>query len=261
MLADARADNEAAVVDALDRHAPSHVLCLIGRTHGSGYNTIDYLEQPGKLVDNIRDNLYAPLVLALLCKARGIHLTYLGTGCIFNQQDPVSRAYKETDQPDFFGSSYSIVKGFTDRVMHLLDGVLNVRIRMPITAEIHPRNFITKITTYAKVCSIPNSMTVLPNLLPIMMDMMERRREGTVNLTNPGVISHNEILEMYRDIVDPSFTWQNFTLEEQDAILASKRSNNQLDTSLLEGEYKNVKNIRDAVRDCLVEMRAICDAT
>jgi hypothetical protein len=91
--------------------------------------------------------------------------------------------------------------------------------------------------------------------------MMERRREGTVNLTNPGVISHNEILEMYRDIVDPSFTWQNFTLEEQDAILASKRSNNQLDTSLLEGEYKNVKNIRDAVRDCLVEMRAICDAT
>lgn len=261
LLADARADNEAAVVDALDRHAPSHVLCLIGRTHGSGYNTIDYLEQPGKLVDNIRDNLYAPLVLALLCKARGIHLTYLGTGCIFNQQDPVSRVYKETDQPDFFGSSYSIVKGFTDRVMHLLDGVLNVRIRMPITAEIHPRNFITKITTYAKVCSIPNSMTVLPNLLPIMMDMMERRREGTVNLTNPGVISHNEILEMYRDIVDPSFTWQNFTLEEQDAILASKRSNNQLDTSLLEGEYKNVKNIRDAVRDCLVEMRAICDAT
>jgi 3,5-epimerase/4-reductase len=261
LLADARADNEAAVVDALDRHAPSHVLCLIGRTHGSGYNTIDYLEQPGKLVDNIRDNLYAPLVLALLCKARGIHLTYLGTGCIFNQEDPVSRAYKETDQPDFFGSSYSIVKGFTDRVMYLLDGVLNVRIRMPITAEIHPRNFITKITTYANVCSIPNSMTVLPNLLPIMMDMMERRREGTVNLTNPGVISHNEILEMYRDIVDPSFTWQNFTLEEQDAILASKRSNNQLDTSLLEGEYKNVKNIRDAVRDCLVEMRAICDAT
>jgi 3,5-epimerase/4-reductase len=261
LLADARADNEAAVVDALERHAPSHVLCLIGRTHGPGYNTIDYLEQPGKLVDNIRDNLYAPLVLALLCKARGIHLTYLGTGCIFNQEDPVSRAYKETDKPDFFGSSYSIVKGFTDRVMHLLDGVLNVRIRMPITAEIHPRNFITKITTYANVCSIPNSMTVLPNLLPIMMDMMERRREGTVNLTNPGVISHNEILEMYRDIVDPSFTWQNFTLEEQDAILASKRSNNQLDTSLLEGEYKNVKNIRDAVRDCLLEMRATCDAT
>ena len=47
---------------------PTHIMAFIGRTHGvvdgKPYLTIDYLEQKGKLKDNIRDNLYSPLVLA-----------------------------------------------------------------------------------------------------------------------------------------------------------------------------------------------------
>ena len=47
-------------------------MSFIGRTHGKigdkEYPTIDYLEQPGKLVENTRDNLFSPLVLAILCK-------------------------------------------------------------------------------------------------------------------------------------------------------------------------------------------------
>ena len=105
---------------------------------------------------------------------------------------------------------------------------LNLRIRMPITGEKNPRNFITKITTYPYICSIPNSMTVLPEVLPLVLDMMMNKTTGTINLTNPGLISHNEILEMYKEIVDPDFTWINFTIEEQNEILASGRSNNFL---------------------------------
>ena len=117
------------------------------------------------------------------------------------------------------------------------------------------RNFITKITTYEKICSIPNSMTVLPELLPMAINMAEKGVTGTVNLTNPGLISHNEILEMYKEIVDPEFTWKNFTVEEQNKILAAGRSNNFLDTTKLEKMYPNVKNIKDSVRDILNEMK------
>ena len=50
--------------------APTHVVSLIGRTHGTHngkvYGTIDYLEQPGRLVENVRDNLFSPMVLSLL---------------------------------------------------------------------------------------------------------------------------------------------------------------------------------------------------
>ena len=250
-----RADNEVEVAKVLKQTTPTHVVSFIGRTHGPGHSTIDYLELPDKLKDNVCDNLYAPLTLAIQCSKLNIHYTYLGTGCIFLADDPTKSMYNEDALPDFFGSSYSVVKGYTDRLMHNFnDSVLNVRIRMPITADYNPRNFITKITTYSKVCSIPNSMTVLPELLPIMIKMMESKKVGTINLTNPGLISHNEILQMYKEIVNPKFTWENFTVEEQNKILLSKRSNNQLDNTKLKEWYPEVLPIKDSIRKCLEDM-------
>lgn len=256
-----RADDELGMAAVLDDIKPTHVMSLIGRTHGpegSGFTTIDYLEEPGKLVENVRDNLYAPLILSRLCEERGIHFTYMGTGCIFKYDDkhPHEKevnGFTESDSPNFFGSSYSVVKGFTDRLLR--DACLNIRIRMPITACDSGRNFINKITSYDKICSMKNSMTVLPELLPIMIDLAVRNKKGTYNLTNPGLISHNEILSMYRDIVDPSFTWTNFSKEEQDELLAADRSNNFLNTTKLESEYPHVKNIRDSVREILNVMK------
>ena len=244
---------------------PTNIISLIGRTHGNinnkVYSTIDYLEQPGKLKENVRDNLYSPITIAILAQKHNIHYTYLGTGCIFKFEDPEypfgkeENGFTEQSVPNFFDSSYSIMKGYTDRLMHLFeDNVLNIRIRMPITGDYNKRNFITKIVTYDKICSVPNSMTVLPELLPILIDMADKKVTGTVNLTNPGLINHNEILEMYKEIVDPNFTWINFTLEEQAKILDSGRSNNFLDTTRLQSMY-NIKNIKDSVRDMLYLMK------
>lgn len=248
-----RVDNEEPLISEINEVCPTHIISFIGRTHGPGFSTIDYLEQDGKLVDNIRDNLFSPLLLAQICTKKNIHYTYLGTGCIFeyDENHPFGKevnGFSENSKPNFFGSSYSVIKGFTDRLMNQYsNSVLNLRIRMPITNVDNPRNFITKITNYEKICSIPNSMTVLPELLPIILDMMKNNNTGTINLTNPGLISHNRILELYREIVDSEFTWKNFSIKEQDIILASKRSNNYLDTKKLEYLYPNVLNIEDAV--------------
>ena len=133
---------------------PSHIVSFIGRTHGvinnKKFTTIDYLEEDGKLVENIRDNLFSPILLLELCKKNNIHYTYLGTGCIFKYENEnfgmEKDGFVENSEPNFFGSSYSIVKGFTDKWMNLFkDNVLNLRIRMPITGKNNPRNFITKI--------------------------------------------------------------------------------------------------------------------
>ena len=243
----------------------THIISLIGRTHGTYENvkieTIDYLEKPGKLVENVRDNLYSPILLAILAQRYNLHFTYLGTGCIFDYDnnhplEPPLHGFTEESKPNFFGSSYSIVKGFTDQLMTMYaDHTLNVRIRMPITDEVNSRNFITKITRYSRICSIPNSMTILDELIPYMIDMSIKKITGTINLTNPGRISHNEILMMYRDIVDPNFTWQNFTIEEQDQILASKRSNNYLETERLQELYPDLMDIHQSVRETLIRMR------
>jgi len=74
-------------------------------------------------------------------------------------------------------------------------------------------------------------------------------------LTNPGAITHNEILEMYRDIIDPTFTWKNFSLEEQAKILASGRSNNHLNTDKLQAMYPHVLPIKESVRRVIEKMK------
>ena len=246
--------------------SPTHVMSFIGRTHGITedgikYTTIDFLEQKGKIFENVRDNLFSPVVLAVLCKKHNIHFTYLGTGCIFKYDDNHKfgdelTGFGEEEKPNFFGSSYSIVKGFTDELMHLLEeNTLNLRIRMPITDKLEPRNFISKITSYEYICSIPNAMTVLDELLPIALDMCKKNITGTINLTNPGLISHNEILQMYKSIVDPSFTWKNFSQEEQAKILDADRSNNCLDTSKLLRLYPNVLHIKKSIKNTLIRMK------
>ena len=252
-----RVDNTPLLIQEIYTVKPTHIVSFIGRTHGTigetEYTTIDYLEQPGKLVENIKDNLFSPISLAIVCKERNIHYTYLGTGCIFNYiEDNRDKGFTESDIPNFFGSGYSVVKGFTDRLMHQFkDTVLNLRIRMPIVDKDCPRNFITKIANYEKICSVPNSMSVLPELLPIALKMMEKGVVGTINLTNPGVISHNEILEMYKEYVDKSFSWNNFSIEEQRKVIACERSNNLLDTTKLENFAPEVRHIKDAVRELL----------
>jgi len=267
IISKTRVNNYDDIYENLMDHNPTHVISFIGRTHGEYngkyFSSIDYLQQPDTLKENINDNLYGPIIIAQACKnyskkKSAVHFTYIGTGCIFKYDDKhkfekQENGFKESDKPNFFGSNYSIMKGTTDNLMKLLynNTCLNIRIRMPITDNNHSRNFITKIINYEKICSIKNSISVLPELLPIMLDLMKRQLTGTFNLTNPGLISHNEILELYKEIVDNDFTWKNFTLEEQAKILESNRSNNYLDTCRIEKLYPNIKNIKDSVRDVL----------
>lgn len=119
---------------------------------------------------------------------------------------------------------------------------------MPISSDLNnPRNFITKIARYNKVVNIPNSMTILDELLPISIEMAKRNLRGVWNFTNPGVVSHNEILEIYKDYIDPSFKWVNFTLEEQAKVIVAPRSNNELDASKLHKEFPEMLSIKDSL--------------
>jgi len=262
----ARAINQKELLCEIKEINPTHVVSLIGRTHGTlgdkEISTIDYLQDSSKLSENIRDNLYSPVVLAILCEKLSIHFTYLGTGCLFEYDElhpygSEETGFTESDTPNFFSSNYSTAKGYTDRLMHLFDNTLNLRIRMCLTHEKHSRNFITKLVNYEKICSIPNSMSVLPELVPLMIDMAINKVTGTVNLTNPGLITHNEILEIYKEIIDPTLEWKNMSFEEQAKILAAGRSNNYLDHSRLRELCPNVKNIKDAVRDCMIEYKKV----
>lgn len=232
------------LLDDIKSKRASHVLCCMGRTHGTLngklINSVDYLQHNETLQENLNDNLYVPLKLANFCDMNNIHFTYIGTGCIYTYEQD-KKIFTESDIPNFFGSNYSIVKGVTNNLINKTNA-LHLRIRMPITSTKNPRNFITKIASYKKICSVPNSMTVLDEMIPIAVCFMIENVKGVINFTNPGVINHNTILEMYRKYVDNSIDWENMSVETQDKMLLSKRSNTAFDTTKLEEYFTEMKN-------------------
>jgi len=135
---------------------------------------------------------------------------------------------------------------------------------MPVSDDLHARNFVTKIANYAKIVNIPNSNSILHDLLPVAVALAEHSETGVFNFTNPGAISHNEVMTLYRDIVDPSKKWQNFTLEEQAKVIVAGRSNCELDSSKLmmkvrqyarEGYDLDVPEVHEAYRRCFTRMK------
>lgn len=131
---------------------------------------------------------------------------------------------------------------------------------MPVSDDLHPRNFVTKISKYERVVDIPNSNTILTDLLPASIMMAEKGETGIYNFTNPGAISHNEVLSLFKEIVRPDFTWKNFTVEEQSKVIKAGRSNCMLDTTKLEAKLKEygytVPEIHIAYRQCFERMKA-----
>lgn len=248
VYAKSRADNYEDVVQEVREIGPTWVLSFVGRTSGPAIskdpkdtdnNTIDWLEKPGNLVYNLRDNLVAPLILEKVCREEGCLFMYIGTGCIYTygDSDPEAHLFTEDDKPNFTGSHYSTVKGATDQLLRLSPITLNIRLRMPIVATPDRKNLLTKLLSYTSIANSVNSVSVLPDLLPILYDLLLKKRTGTYHLVNPGSISHHQILALYKEYVDPSFTWVEEPEEVVGARLRAARSRCILDASTIISEY------------------------
>lgn len=83
--------------------------------------------------------------------------------------------------------------------------------------------------------------------------------KGIYNFCNRGAISHNEVLQLYKEIIDPTYEWTNFSVEEQNKILAAKRSNNELDATKLDAALAKlgcpVPEIHDAFKASFLRMK------
>jgi len=250
IVAKTRLQDYMGIVKELKEIKPDFVLNCAGIT---GRPTIDWCETNKQ--ETFLINTIGTVNLADACWRNDIHMTNYATGCIYSytEETPIGSKYTELDPPNFRGSTYSTSKVLAEELLAVYDNVLTLRIRMPISDDLHPKSLITKLSKYSKLIDIPNSVTILPELLPISIKLTLDRKKGIFNFTNPGAISHNEIMALYKKHIDPSFIWENFTEEEQNAILKSKRSNCHLDTSKLQSCY-DVTEIHQALDTLLANI-------
>lgn len=255
--AESRVQNTEDVCRELDEIKPTHVLNAAGIT---GRPNIDWCEDHRP--ETMRTNVIGTLNLTDLCYQRGIHCTVYATGCIFvyDEKHPEGSGigFTEEDTPNFSGSFYSQTKSYMEPMLKEYPNCLILRVRMPVGDDLIHRNFVTKIVKYEKVVNIPNSMTILTEMLPLSLAMAKKGLTGIYNFTNPGVISHNQVLDLYTKYIDPTYTYKNFSLEEQAMVIKAPRSNNELDaTKLLRDmpEGITINDIHTAYDLCFQRMK------
>ncbi len=248
VLSEVRLENYSEVKAELEKQQPSVVVNCAGKT---GRPNVDWCED--HKTETLFSNVTAPLILARASLELGIYMVHVGSGCVYEGYND-EKGYSEDDAPNFFGSFYSRTKAWSETMMKEFP-ILQLRLRMPLDGEPGERNFITKITKYPKVISIPNSISVIEDFLKIGKTLMDKKATGIYNVTNEGWINHQEILEMYKEIVDPSYSYELFTVEEMEKITKAKRSNCGLSVKKLQAEGIKVRPVREAVRDALYKYK------
>ncbi len=187
------------------------------------YPTIDWCEDHKQ--ETVAVNVVGALNAMLAAIEVGAHPIMMASGCVYS--GGTDYEFTEEDEPNFTGSFYSRMRIVMQDALKELP-VLQLRIRMPMSMYCHPRNFVTKIASYEKVISIPNSITLIEDLWPAIVQLAEKKVTGILNMTNDGYMEHSEILKAYQEIVDPSHTYTPITLEELQGpggITKAKRSN------------------------------------
>ncbi len=248
MLSDVRLEDYSAVKAELEKMRPEVVINCAGKT---GRPNVDWCED--HKTETLFSNVTAPLILASASQELGIYMVHVGSGCVYEGYKN-GEGFNEDDAPNFFGSFYSKTKAWSEAMMKEFP-ILQLRLRMPLDGEPGERNFITKITKYPKVISIPNSVSVIDDFLQVGKALIDKKATGIYNVTNEGTINHQEILDMYKEIVDPSYNYELFSVEEMEKITKAKRSNCGLSTKKLEAEGIKIRPVKEAVRDALYKYK------
>ena len=213
----------------------------------------------------IMANTVLPTILATECDKLGIHMIHIGSGCIYAGKSPheyctecdvsyaegcfhqgrdkryaqaegwiIDTGFKETDMANPV-SFYSETKYACDLAINQLPATCVLRIRMPISSQNNPRNFISKIRGYKQLINIPNSITFTDDLVKCIQWCADNHKTGIYNVVNPEPLTAVQAMSQYQKHF-PTHQFNIITEQQLNAITTSKRSNCILDGSKLKKE-------------------------
>lgn len=245
IIADGRINTIDDIFLQIEKYHPEIIVNCIGKT---GKPTVDWCESHRE--ETFFSNVTVPTMIAECCTETDIYMVHMGSGCIYETNRCSGIGFSENDKPNFKGSFYSRTKIFAEKILEEYDNVLQLRIRMPIDNVPSPRNLIDKLIKYEHVINVPNSITYIHDFIAIAKKLIDTHETGIFNITNGGAITHKEILEMYQQIVDPSYELPEFIpVEKLDTV--AKRSNCILYNTRLEGKGIQIRHVLDAVESCM----------
>ena len=240
------------ITSMLKRHKPDVLINCIGKT---GRPNVDWCESNREIT--AATNVALPILLAEACVKQGTHLIQIGSGCIYFGPSPCKGhtsgakdpGWRETDfaNPESF---YSKTKYACDLVLGQMSHVTTLRIRMPVSDRAVARNLITKLKGYKQVIDIPNSMTVMSDLVRCIDWATTNRPGGIFHVANPEPLTAARIMREYQKYV-PEHQFEIITEGQLDQMTVAKRSNCILNTDKLKAAGFKMSSSEEALTECM----------
>jgi UDP-glucose 4,6-dehydratase len=242
-------------------------------------NTIGYCGVPNidscenEKVKTFIANTTIPTLLASVTEKLGIKMIHIGSGCIFSgpspsfidQQNERNRYFDNSEYVDLLEhydsgwleeddanpkSYYSKTKWATDLAIGSLPHVTTLRIRMPISSKNTPRNFINKVRNYSKVIDIPNSMTLMDDLVRAVDFFAHKNLPGIYHVVNPEPITAAQVMREYQKY-HPEHQFEVIDESELDNLTVAKRSNCLLNGDKLSRARFTMTPSKEALETCM----------
>lgn len=235
------------VLSLLDKHQPDVVLNAAGVV---GKPNVDWCET--HQMETMIGNTILPVIIAQACEKKSVYLLHMSTGCIFYGDSPDPKGWKESDFANP-SATYTRSKYAAELVLSTLANVGIARIRMPIDNISHPANLIDKISKFKTVVDVENSITVVPDMINVFHQLLEKRAAGIFHVVNRGSISHREIVEMYKKYINPDYKCDWISEEDlvEKKFVAKKRSNNIMQSENLEKNGIEMQIVKNAVEEVM----------
>ncbi len=232
------------VKNTIEEVNPDYIINATGIT---GKPNVDWCELHPDETNTV--NIDGSVNIAKAGQEKGVKVAQVSSGCVYDG-DNEGKGWTEEDEPNFFGSVYSRSRIECEKKLKEFPNVLQLRIRIPIMGKSTPKNLIDKMLLYPQMINITNSCTVMEDFVPATIKLIEMGTTGVLNMTNIGAMNHEEIMTMYKEIVDPSFEI-NIMPKEQEDELCKRRSNCVLNTDKREELGVHMPPLEESLRKVL----------
>jgi len=218
-------------------------------------------------VECLEGNAVFPGIVNEVCAANKVPWGHVSSGCIFTGSHPDGTGFREEEAPNFSFrqdncSFYSGTKALGEEILREAANCYIWRLRIPFDQVDNPRNYLSKVITYARLLEARNSLSQLDDFVRASWECWSRRLPfGIYNVTNPGAVTTHEVVELIQKsalgkrLQAKGKTFSFFTDEAEFMKIAAKtpRSNCVLDSSKLTRAGIKMDEVHEAVEKALAK--------
>ena len=240
--------DKAKVREEIQRYRPQVVINCAGKTN------LEWCRD--NKMEALEVNVAGPLFILHVCAELDLPMVHMSSGCIYEGKGAGGRGFSEKDTPDpkcFYSKSKALADELLTQAQY--SKLLILRLRQPFSGASNPRNLITKVLSYQKLITSPNSMTYVPDLISATAFLLKDNQRGIFNVCNEGFISPYEIAVIAKKLFKLSQKYTPISKGELDILNAKNNREHRVDTllnikKLLATGFKMAK-VKKRVKDAL----------